>query len=114
MEEARHEPWLRRGYGRLAGAPLGHSQERGFTAGDEGIPPVPMSPHGAAVVADDRRTTRLAIDREVVVTMLTWEEQERLRRRILRRVQGLARRFAGFEEAGHHGRLRESEQLRGA
>jgi hypothetical protein len=68
---------------------------------------LPMSPSATADLAEDRRTTRRTIDREVVVTMLTWEEQERLRRRILRRVQGLARRFASFDESAQYGRLRE-------
>jgi hypothetical protein len=66
-----------------------------------------MSPRGTAGIAGDRRTKGRTIDREVVVSMLTWEEQERLRRRILRRVQGLARRFAAMEEGAHYGRLRE-------
>ena len=74
---------------------------------------MPMSPRGTAETAEDRRMTRRTIDREVVVTMLTWEEQERLRRRILGRVQGLAGRLAGIEEAGPYGRLREGAQVRG-
>lgn len=74
---------------------------------------MPMSPHVAALIAEDQPTQSRAIDREVVVTMLTWEEQERLRRRILRRVQGLASRFATIEEAVPRGRLRESAHVRG-
>jgi hypothetical protein len=59
------------------------------------------------VMSEDLRDRSRAIDREFVVTMLTWEEQERLRRRILRRVQGLASRFA-TDEAVQRGRLRDA------
>jgi hypothetical protein len=71
-----------------------------------------MSPRGTAVKAEDRHARSRAIDHEFVVTLLTWEEQQRLRRRILRRVRGLARRF-GTAEAVQQGRLRERAHARG-
>jgi len=63
-------------------------------------------------MAQDRCDRSRAIDREFVVTVMTWEEQERLRRRILRRVQGLASRFS-TDEAVERGRLGESAHARG-
>jgi hypothetical protein len=57
-------------------------------------------------MADDRREKSRTIDREFVVTILTWEEQQRRRRWILHRLRGLARRFA-VEDAAAHRRLRE-------
>jgi hypothetical protein len=48
-------------------------------------------------MAENRRHDRELIDDEVAVIALTWEDQERLRRRILGRLRALARRFSWVE-----------------
>jgi hypothetical protein len=42
----------------------------------------------------DRRDRRREIDREFAVVLLTWEDQQRRRRQLLRRMRDIASRFS--------------------
>lgn len=65
-----------------------------------------MASEGSTLGAGWRPRQR-DVDREVAVTVLMWEEQERLRRRILKRAQGLTRRFATIEAVTRRPRERD-------
>jgi hypothetical protein len=53
-----------------------------------------MSPRRTTVPPKDRRDERRLIDEEIAVIALTWEDQQRLRGRILGRLHAIAQRFS--------------------